>query len=141
MGTSATVVGGDRDYRASTMGQSRAAIQFVENSSRWPRDAYEFVSMRREGDALDVTVRHGGGCADHQFALLVHPAFRESYPVQMGGVVAHDAKGDPCRALVQKTLEFDLSPVKQASRRAYQTETGAVRIDVVGWPRPIEYTF
>jgi hypothetical protein len=129
------------DQAALTTGQSPARVQLTDNWSRWRQDAYEFSEMQLNGDRLSVTVRHGGGCRNHEFALLVNPAFLESYPVQMGGVLAHDAKGDPCRALLQKTLEFDLTPVKEAYQRAYQTRTGTINLRVRGWPQVVQYTF
>jgi hypothetical protein len=129
------------DQAALTTGQSPASVQLTDNWSRWRQDAYEFIEMQLNGDRLSVTVRYGGGCANHEFALLVNPAFLESYPVQMDGVLAHDAKGDPCRALVQKTLEFDLAPVKNAYQRAYQTRTGRINLRVQSWPRVVQYVF
>jgi hypothetical protein len=132
---------GPEDRAAWTTGENRASVQLVVNSSRWRQDAYEFIEMHVDGDRLDVTVRYGGGCREHEFALLVNPAFLESYPVQMHGVLAHDAKADACRALIQKTLQFDLNPLQRAYRAAYQTNTGRIHLRVAGWPPVVEYSF
>jgi hypothetical protein len=132
---------GPEDQAAWTTGENRVPVQLVEDWSRWRQDAYEFIDLHVDGDRLDVTVRHGGGCAEHEFALLVNPTFLESYPVQMRGVLAHNAKADPCRALLQKTLQFDLSPLKRAYGAAYQTDTGRIHVHVAGWPRVVGYSF
>jgi hypothetical protein len=131
---------GPGDQAAWTTGQTRASAQLVEKWSGWRQDPYEFIEMHVDGDRLDVTVRYGGGCREHEFALLVNPAFLESYPVQMRGVLAHDAKADPCRALIQKTLQFDLSPLKRAYRAAYQTDTVRIHLHVAGWPQVVDYS-
>jgi hypothetical protein len=84
---------------------------------------------------------YGGGCAVHDFALLVVPIFLESYPVQMSGSLAHDAKGDPCRALVSSDIRFDLSPIKEAYRQSYGVQSDTVHLRIGDWPDPVVYTF
>jgi hypothetical protein len=113
----------------------------TETPGRWRHDVYEFVSMRVNGDTLHVAVQYGGGCATHDFALLVSPVFMESYPVQMAGSLAHDAKGDPCRAIVGSRLRFDLSPLKRAYWQAYGREPASIHLSVTGWPQRVRYSF
>jgi hypothetical protein len=126
---------------AMTLADGRPAVRLVDEPDRFPHDAYQFVESSIRGDTLTVTVQHGGGCATHEYALLVRPVYLESYPVQMHGSLAHDAKGDPCRALLRPTLRFDLTPIKQAYRRAYSTTTGEVALHIAGWPQPVRYRF
>jgi hypothetical protein len=38
-------------------------------------------------------------------------SFSESDPVQANLYLRHDANGDACRALIQRSLYFDLSPI------------------------------
>jgi hypothetical protein len=116
-------------------------VILTENPDRWRHDPYELMSARIEGDTLHATVQYGGGCADHEFALLVVPIFLESYPVQMSGSLAHDAKGDPCRALVSSDLRFDLSPIKAAYRSAYGVRSDTVHLRIADWPDAVVYTF
>jgi hypothetical protein len=92
-----------------------ASVILTEAPEGWRHDAYALVSARVEGDTLHVAVEYSGGCATHEFALLVSPSFMESYPVQMAGSLAHDAGGDPCRALVGSRLELDLSPTRSCT--------------------------
>ena len=59
-----------------------------------------------EGDTLTITVSYGGGCEDHDFTLVASNVFAESYPVQLRGIVAHDAHGDRCRAYLTEDYDF-----------------------------------
>jgi hypothetical protein len=95
-------------------------------------DPAEIVTATVEGDRLLLGVRYGGGCARHEFALRFSPVFLESDPVQSVLELAHDAKGDPCRALVGQTLAFDLSPLKRTYREAYGVEHGTILLRVHG---------
>jgi hypothetical protein len=117
------------------------AVILTESPASWRHDAFEFHRIRISGDVLEVVVQYGGGCARHDFAVLLYPVFMESEPVQMSGSLAHDAKGDPCRALIGSTLRFDLSPVKRAYREAYSTQRGVVHLNIAGWPERVVYAF
>lgn len=82
-------------------------------------DAAQIVGATIDGDRLHLELRFGGGCAEHDFALIHDGEFRESYPVQTTLTLAHDAHGDMCRALLGRDLVFDLTPVKAAYQRSY----------------------
>jgi hypothetical protein len=82
-------------------------------------DAAEIVEAKVEGDRLQLHLLFGGGCAEHDFALIHEGEFRESFPVQTTLTLAHDAHGDMCRALLSRELVFDLTPVKAAYQRLY----------------------
>jgi hypothetical protein len=116
-------------------------VVLTEQPSRWRHDPYEFRSMSMSGDTLVVEVRYGGGCEQHDFTLLVMPIFMESYPVQMSGSLAHDAKGDMCRALVSSTLRFDLSPLRELYRQSYSVASDTLHLNVRDWPRRVVYRF
>jgi len=126
---------------AMTLSDGSPAVRLVDDPGSWPHDVYQFAQSSLQGDTLTVTITHGGGCATHEYALLIRPLFLESYPVQMHGSLAHDAKRDPCKALLRPTLRFDLTPVKQAYRRAYNTTAGEIILHVSTWPEPIRYRF
>jgi hypothetical protein len=102
---------------------------------------------RVEGDRLHLEVAHGGGCAEHDFGLHFEPVFLESEPVQSVLRLSHDAHGDPCRAWIGRALVFDLTPLKEAYRRAYGTRSGTIDLRLhepgVATPRPglVRYTF
>jgi hypothetical protein len=88
-------------------------------------DPVDIVHAEIQGDDLRLQLRFGGGCAEHDFALVHSGEFRESHPVQTTLTLMHDAHGDMCRALLGREITFDLSPVKQAYRRAY-SEHGVI---------------
>lgn len=110
-----------------------------EDPRPWPTDPWSYVAHQVVGDTLSLDVQYGGGCREHRFALLVDPAFMESDPVQLSARLAHDADGDPCRALLRRTLRFDLSRVREQYTASYGTGGGTVVIGLAG--RPISYMF
>ena len=105
------------------------------------RDPVTIASAEVAGDTLRLAVRYGGGCAPHRFQLQVSPAFRESYPVQAGARLAHDAAGDACKALIHLDLRFDLRPIRDAYRAAYQTQRGEVVLSLEGYSGGVVYRF
>jgi hypothetical protein len=94
--------------------------------SRYARDLLTVDSAHVREHHLHVFVSYGGGCADHDFAAVAHTGWMESEPVQLGIFIAHDAHGDPCRALLHSELTFDLDPVRRAYEGAYRTSTGRI---------------
>jgi hypothetical protein len=122
-------------------GGDRSSVIITSDRHNWPHDFYQFERMSLDGDVLELDITFGGGCAEHAFALLVDPAMMESHPVQMRGSLAHDAHGDPCRALLSRTLVIDLGPVKDLWRRSYQRQSGTVILNIDGWPTAIVYRF
>lgn len=106
-----------------------------------PKDPINVDGVSLEGDMLTLEVIHGGGCAQHDYQLAWNGAFMESLPVQARLVLVHDAHGDPCKALVRKALQFDLSPLKEQWREGYREEHGTIVLHLPGSPSPIRYTF
>lgn len=101
-------------------------------SAVWPSDSITITSHRLAGDTLVLQVQYRGGCRDHGFQLLAADAWMESYPVQVAGRLAHDAKGDSCKALVQRELRVSLAPLKEAYRSAYQASSGRIAYQLRG---------
>ena len=93
-------------------------------------DPLEILEARIEGDLLHLQVRYGGGCREHDFSLLFSGAFMESEPVQTRVTLAHDAHGDPCRALVGSRLQFDLGPLRRAYQQQYGRRSGTIVVHV-----------
>jgi hypothetical protein len=94
-------------------------------------DPATILGARIEGDLLNLDVEFGGGCSEHEFALVHSGGFRESFPVQTDLRLMHDANGDPCRALVQRMLVFDLTPLKQVYLTSYAAPSGEMEIHVI----------
>jgi hypothetical protein len=103
------------------------------NDPGWPKDHITLDSAVVSGDRVRLFTKYGGGCSqDHAAALLVSRAFMESYPPVLRARIAHDGKNDQCKALVGWTLEFDLKPVRDHYRQSYQSNTGALVLDIGG---------
>lgn len=71
------------------------------------------------GDLLHLTVRYGGGCAEHEFELYADEVFLESEPPQAVLRLSHNAHRDSCKALIQTDLRYDLFPLRTAYVRHY----------------------
>ena len=84
-----------------------------QGRGRWGADPYELNAATIMGDTLTVTVSYSGGCETHQFTLVASNVFLESYPVQLGASLAHDANGDTCERWVTEDWDFDLTPIKR----------------------------
>ncbi|WP_375766292.1 hypothetical protein NR798_31940 [Archangium gephyra] len=84
------------------------------------------------GDTLWVRVMHGGGCRQHVYGLTWSGSFMESQPVQAHLQVTHNANQDFCRALLYRTLHFDLTPLKEMHREQYGGEHGSVILRIRG---------
>jgi hypothetical protein len=108
--------------------------------TRWPQDRLEFGEMSIDGDTLIADVTYAGGCREHGFALVFSNGFLESEPVQVTGLVSHDSQRDLCRALVGRTLRFDLAPLRDAYRQAYRTQSGTIVL-TGNWPQALRYRF
>ena len=119
------------------------AVALVDNvsSTAWPSDPLSVESASITGDALQATVRFGGGCARHRIALLLGRAFMESFPVQVHARLTHDSGGDMCDALLTRTITFDLTPLKQRYLSAYGPGAATVVINLSGVPGSLRYSF
>ena len=100
------------------------------DSPPWASDPVTIQSAEVDGDSLELSVSFGGGCREHDFGLVTNGVFAESYPVQTWVKLAHDANGDMCRAMLARTLRFDLSPLKTLYNTSYRTTTGIMVIHV-----------
>lgn len=85
----------------------------------WPGDSFTYQDIRIQGDKLMMDITHGGGCAQHHFALVAHGGWMESDPVKISTFLSHDGHGDMCDALLLRNLTFDLLPLKMAYQEAY----------------------
>jgi hypothetical protein len=111
------------------------------DAPHWPSDPVTIHAAEVKGDSLELTVSFGGGCRDHAFALLADAAWMESYPVQIGVRLAHDARDDACKALLSRVLRFDLAPLKAAYATSYQAASGIIRLNVRGAPASPTYSW
>ncbi|MGH8434582.1 MAG: hypothetical protein ACRERX_08865 [Pseudomonas sp.] len=97
----------------------RIRVDFSTQPGHWHADQLTIDSASIVKDVLHVNVRHGGGCARHEYAAVAWNGWLESSPVQVDAFVAHDANNDNCDALLLARLRFDLRPLRDAYQKAY----------------------
>ena len=110
----------------------------VDNPA-WPTDAIDLESASITGNTLRLDTRYGGGCRDHDAALLVERAFMETAPPRLRTRIAHESNNDACKALVFRTLNIDLTPVRLHYQDAYGPGPGSVVLVIAG--QSVLYTF
>ena len=108
-----------------------------------PKDDIAIKSLEVQGDTLVARVMHSGGCKQHTYDLLWSGTFQKSAEGtnQVELVLAHDANGDACEALLNRTASFDLTPLKQQWREHYQFEHGTVELRLAGSQVTARYAF
>lgn len=83
-------------------------------------DSFSITRATIENASLYIVVASGGGCREHEYALMMTPAtFMESFPVQANIYLRHDAKDDPCDAIVTDSVVFDLRPIVTLYQQMY----------------------
>ena len=108
-----------------------------------PKDDIAIKSLEVQGDTLVARVMHSGGCKQHTYDLLWSGTFQKSAEGtnQVELVLAHDANGDSCEALLNRTASFDLTPLKRQWREHYQFEHGTVELRLAGSQVTARYAF
>ena len=128
-------------WSASDTWAGQVVITPNTDAPHWPSDQVTIQGFTIRGDSLELAVTFGGGCRDHAFVLLSDATWMESYPVQVGVKLAHDANGDNCKALLSRVLRFDLSPLKAAYAASYQSASGIMKLNIRGTTASPVYTW
>ena len=102
------------------------AVVFGLTPAEWGTDEYVINAATLQGDTLSINVSYSGGCETHAFTLVAEQRFLESLPVQLRVSLAHNANGDICEAWITEVYHFDLTPIKEAYQKGYQTDTGEI---------------
>src|ERR1700741_985353 len=111
------------------LSSSRDSAVLVDDlaDAAWPRDAIRIDSVRLGANGrLRLFTNFGGGCQEHTTALLVSRSFMESQPPALRARIAHDANNDYCKALLMRTLEIDLEPVRDHYAESYGAGGGTL---------------
>ena len=89
----------------------------TDKSYRWPgsTDPIEILSTRINGDSLLINVQYSGGCKDHGFKMTTNLMWLKSKPPQLNIYLEHENNDDNCRALISRTLAFDLKSIRNSS--------------------------
>ena len=95
-------------------------------------DPYVVNSAAVDGHRLTIEVSYAGGCRRHDFTLVISKTFRESDPVQLTTVLAHDANGDSREAWLTESLIFDLALVRARYQQFYGPGSGKVVLRITG---------
>ncbi len=99
-------------------------------------DPTNIQSAKIEGNNLILEVSYGGGCEEHDFSLVGSQMISKSLPPIRAIKLIHDAHEDKCKALIMKTLTFDISNL------AYKQEKGSeIMLKIEGLKENLKYTF
>lgn len=102
--------------------------------------ATQVDSLALDGDALDVGVSYGGGCAEHFFATCwPAQAFGAFDPVQARLDLSHwSDEPETCDGWSSEVITVDLEPLKQAYIDVYGG-SGTIIVNLGGYS--VEYSF
>jgi hypothetical protein len=112
--------------------------ELYQNASK---DPFTINSAILENDILKINITYTGGCEEHDFMLIGTTSFMESNPVQINILLSHNANNDPCDALINEELNYNLTPLKKAWQEAYQKNSGTIIILLEGFTESIYYEF
>ena len=102
------------------------------NRIRVASDPFELSEAVIEDDVLCVSVEYGGGCADHNFNLLVNSEMTDGTP-QVNALLTHNSHGDACDALIMRKVGFDLTPLREHLRKTTGQTSGTVALHLSGY--------
>ncbi|MFC1810386.1 hypothetical protein ACFLZH_02705 [Patescibacteria group bacterium] len=86
-------------------------------------------SVTIEEDIITVKVGYTG-CDKHEFTAYWPATFMESFPVQAGILLVHDANEDICEMYINDEVKISLATIKQNYKDSYRTEAGTILLSV-----------
>jgi hypothetical protein len=95
-------------------------------------DPYVLRSALVRDHVLSLEVSYTGGCRPHAFQLGSTGWSPTEHGVEVDLVLAHDAGGDDCKALVREHLTFDLDPLAAACSDELAEARGLVVLRLAG---------
>jgi hypothetical protein len=90
---------------------------------------YLLARGRLDGNILRLRVGYSGCQPDHPFRLFMAGGFMESAPVQANLVLVHDDLGEECDAAFERSLSFQLGPIRRAYTVTYG-DSGPIRLNL-----------
>ncbi len=94
------------------------------------------LSATISGNVMTVKVQYPGGCADHRFELEGSTIIAKSLPAIRPVRLISIGVNDKCKALITKTLQFDISNL------AYQKVSGSeIMLQIDGITEKVKYTY
>jgi heat shock protein HslJ len=95
-----------------------------------PSDPFTVAASRIVGDELRLTVQYGGGCADHEFALIGPLTLEGDDPTPVTLYLHHNANGDMCKAYITKEITFDLRPLRKRWMEVTGRSNGTMALSI-----------
>jgi hypothetical protein len=96
-------------------GCSPIILQRVDNTSAYSNlaaDPFSIMNVKIEDDCLKITLSYSGGCEIHEFIMTYNEL--PQFGIYSGTLtLSHNAHGDMCKALITKTIGYDLSPLQK----------------------------
>lgn len=92
----------------------------------WRQDLHFIEAARIEKDTLHLRISYTGGCAEHDFSLVAWDFSLKASILRAEMLLAHNANGDSCKAIIKETLRFDVSPLRAHYHEIYGPEPGIV---------------
>lgn len=128
---------------SGTQASASTATPLRITPSPAPRDELALSGVEIQGHTLVASVMHGGGCKEHTYELLWNGTFQKAADgtARAELVLAHDAHGDRCEALLNRSPSFDLTPLQQRWREQNLGEHGTVELRFAGSQATARYTF
>jgi hypothetical protein len=104
----------------------RVVLADGSNPKDWRKDLHFVEGARIEKDTLHLRIWYAGGCAEHDFRLVAWNFILEARTLQTELLLAHNANGDSCKAIIKETLRFDISPLRAHFHKIFGPEPGTV---------------
>ena len=112
---------------------SMPAAELIENLEEYRKsDPFTILAVRVAENTMELDVEFSGGCENHEFKLYGSTMLMKSLPPKRGILLWHNANGDSCRSIEQRTLKFNITALAYAG--------GEVILNLDGWKEPISYT-
>jgi hypothetical protein len=108
---------------------ARVVLANGSDPKDWKQDVCFIEVAKIEKDTLRLSVSYTGGCAEHDFRLVAWDYFSKvskAEAPQAKLLLAHDANGDACKAIIKEALRFDIAPLAAEYHRVYGPEPKTV---------------
>lgn len=95
------------------------SARFALDASQFRQDGYHLIDAGLTDAALSLHISFSGCDPDYPLALYMVGGFMESNPVQARILPSHNSHGEICAAYFTRLVSWDLTPIRNACRRAY----------------------
>ncbi|MDA0732364.1 MAG: hypothetical protein O2852_02675 [Bacteroidetes bacterium] len=109
-------------------------VEINVDSTEFVSTTFTFKDVKIMGDTLIANVQYGGGCGHHKFEIKQNGFLMKSLPPKQPIQIIHLSTVDPCRALINVDLKFDIS-------RFRGTPHGTTVLLLKNWTSDIIYSY